>query len=209
MFNFKHKDAEFFDLFVESAGYFYKGALLMNEVMLDYSKADAKMDEIVDLEHEADAINDKIIDKLNQTFITPIDREDIYALANGLDDGVDFLQGTLQRMVMYHTAGPVKQGAIALTKLLIESTEEIIKAFTLLKNIKTNQQEILRCTHKIGKLESEGDLLYRREVAYLFERVTDPIEIIKWKDILEYLENTLDHCEDVSDMIRGVVMKYA
>ncbi len=209
MFNFKHKDAEFFDLFVESAGYFYKGALLMNEVMLDYSKADAKMDEIVDLEHEADAINDKIIDKLNQTFITPIDREDIYALANGLDDGVDFLQGTLQRMVMYHTAGPVKQGAIALTKLLIESTEEIIKAFTLLKNIKTNQQEILRCTHKIGKLESEGDLLYRREVAYLFERVTDPVEIIKWKDILEYLENTLDHCEDVSDMIRGVVMKYA
>jgi predicted phosphate transport protein (TIGR00153 family) len=209
MFNFKHKDAEFFELFVESAGYFYKGALLMNEVMLDYSKADAKMDEIVDLEHEADAINDKIIDKLNQTFITPIDREDIYALANGLDDGVDFLQGTLQRMVMYHTAGPVKQGAIALTKLLIESTQEIIKAFTLLHNIKNNQQEILKCTHKIGKLESEGDLLYRREVAYLFEHVTDPIEVIKWKDILEYLENTLDHCEDVSDMIRGVVMKYA
>lgn len=209
MFNFKHKDAEFFELFVESAGYFYKGAVLMNEVMLDYSKADAKMDEIVDLEHEADAINDKIIDKLNQTFITPIDREDIYALANGLDDGVDFLQGTLQRMVMYHTAGPVKQGAIALTKLLIESTQEIIKAFTLLHNIKNNQQEILKCTHKIGKLESEGDLLYRREVAYLFEHVTDPIEVIKWKDILEYLENTLDHCEDVSDMIRGVVMKYA
>jgi len=130
-------------------------------------------------------------------------------LANGLDDGVDFLQGTLQRMVMYHTAGPVKQGAIALTKLLIESTQEIIKAFTLLHNIKNNQQEILKCTHKIGKLESEGDLLYRREVAYLFEHVTDPIEVIKWKDILEYLENTLDHCEDVSDMIRGVVMKYA
>ena len=209
MFKFKHKDAEFFDLFVESAGYFYKGALLMNEVMMDYSKADAKMDEIVDLEHEADAINDKIIDKLNQTFITPIDREDIYALANGLDDGVDFLQGTLQRMVMYHTEGPVKQGATALTKLLIESTQEIIKAFTLLKNIKDNQQEILKCTHKIGKLESEGDLLYRKEVAALFEREKDAVEVIKWKDILEYLENTLDHCEDVADMIRGVVMKYA
>ena len=65
------------------------------------------------------------------------------------------------------------------------------------------------CTHKIGKLESEGDLLYRREVASLFENVENPVEIIKWKDILEYLENTLDHCEDVSDMIRGVVMKYA
>ena len=208
MFNFKHKDTDFFDLFVDSAEYFYKGALLMNEVMLDYSKAEAKMDEIINLEHEADEINDKIIDKLNQTFITPIDREDIFALANGLDDGVDFLQGTLQRMVMYRT-GQSKAGAIALSRLLIECTEELIKAFTLLKNIRSNQHQILECTRKIGKLESEGDRLYRKEVAYLFECIKDPIEIIKWKEILEYLENTLDHCEDVSDMIRGVVMKYA
>lgn len=208
MFNFKRKDMEFFDLFVESAEYFYKGALMMDEVMIDYSKAEAKIKEIIDLEHEADAINDKIIDKLNQTFITPIDREDIYALANGLDDGVDFLQGTLQRIVMYRT-GPAKEGAISLTKLLIECTEEIIKAFSLLKDIKKNQAQILETTHKIGKLESEGDRVYRHEVAFLFDKVTDPIELIKWKDILEYLENTLDHCEDVSDMIRGVVMKYA
>ena len=100
MFNFKKKDTEFFDLFVQSAQYFYKGALLMDEVMLDYSKAENKVKEINDIEHEADAVNDQIIDKLNMTFITPIDREDIYALANSLDDGVDLLQGTLQRMVM-------------------------------------------------------------------------------------------------------------
>ena len=208
MFNFKRKDTEFFDLFVERAGYFYKGALMMDEVMLDYSKAEDKMKEIIDLEHEADAVNDKIIDKLNQTFITPIDREDIYALATGLDDGVDFLQGTLQRIVMYRT-GPAKEGAISLTKLLIESTEEIIKAFSLLKDIKKNQTEILESTHKIGRLESEGDRVYRHEVAFLFDKVKDPIELIKWKDVLEYLEDTLDHCEEVSDMIRGVVMKYA
>ena len=134
MFNFKRKDTEFFDLFVESASFFYKGALMMDEVMVDYSKAEAKMREIIDLEHEADIVNDKIIDKLNQTFITPIDREDIYALANGLDDGVDFLQGTLQRIVMYRTGHP-KEGAVLLTKLLIECTEEIIKAFSLLKDI--------------------------------------------------------------------------
>ena len=153
-------------------------------------------------------MNDRIIDKLNQTFITPIDREDIFALANGLDDGVDFLQGTLQRIVMYRT-GPAKEGAVSLTKLLIESTEEIIKAFSLLKDIKKNQTLILESTHKIGKLESEGDRVYRHEVAFLFDKVKDPIELIKWKDILENLEETLDHCEDVSDMIRGVVMKYA
>ena len=208
MFNFKHKNTEFFDLFVDSAKYFYKDALIMEEVMLDSTKAVAKMKEIIDLEHEADAVNDKIIDHLNQTFITPIDREDIFALANGLDDGVDFLQGTLQRIVIYRI-GPAKEGAVSLTKLLLEATEEIIKAFSLLKDIKKNRVLILEATHKIGKLESEGDRVYRHEIAFLFDNVKDPIELIKWKDILENLEDTLDHCEDVSDMIRGVVMKYA
>ena len=208
MFNFKHKNTEFFDLFVDSAKYFYKGALIMEEVMLDSTKAVAKMKEIIDLEHEADAVNDKIIDHLNQTFITPIDREDIFALANGLDDGVDFLQGTLQRIVIYRI-GPAKEGAVSLTKLLLEATEEIIKAFSLLKDIKKNRVLILEATHKIGKLESEGDRVYRHEIAFLFDNVKDPIELIKWKDILENLEDTLDHCEDVSDMIRDVVMKYA
>lgn len=208
MFNFTRKDDEFFDLFVDSAVYFNKGSLLMNEVMKDYSKAELKMKEIIDLEHDADAVNDRIIDKLNQTFITPIDREDIYALANGLDDGVDFLQGTLQRMVMYRT-GPARQGAVDLTELLVEGTDELIKAFTLLKNIKANQHKILDHTRRIEKLESEGDRLYRKEVAHLFESCKDPIEVIKWKEVLEYLENTLDHCEDIADLIRGVVMKYA
>ena len=208
MFNFQRKNTEFFDLFVESAQCFYRGALVLDEVMLDYTKAADKMKEIIDLEHEADAINDRIIDELNQTFITPIDREDIFALANGLDDGVDFLQSTLQRIVIYRT-GQANAGVISLTKLLLESTEAVIQAFSQLKAIKKNRESILELTHKIGKLESEGDRVYRHEIAQLFDQVKDPIELIKWKDILEDLENTLDHCEDVSDMIRGVVMKYA
>lgn len=208
MFKFNQKDTEYFDLFVESARYFYNGALMMDEVMLDYSKAADKVREIVELEHEADAVNDKIIDKLNMTFITPIDREDIYAIANGLDDGVDILQGTLQRVVMYKT-GKAMSGAVSLTKLIIEATEEIIKALTMLKDIHKNQAQILDATHKIAKLESEGDRVYRHEVAYLFDQEKNPIELIKWKDILENLEDTLDHCEKIGDMLRGVVMKYA
>jgi len=208
MFKFNQKDTEYFDLFVESARYFYNGALMMDEVMLDYSKATDKVREIVELEHEADAVNDKIIDKLNMTFITPIDREDIYAIANGLDDGVDILQGTLQRIVMYKT-GKAMNGAISLTKLIIEATDEIIKALTMLKDIHKNQAQILDATHKIAQLESEGDRVYRHEVAYLFDKEKDPIELIKWKDILENLEDTLDHCEKIGDMLRGVVMKYA
>ena len=204
----KKKSNEFFVLFEESAEYFYQATLLLDEVMMDHRKADIKVKEINDLEHRADKVNDAIIDKLNQTFITPIDREDIYAIANGLDDGVDQLQGMLQRIVIYHT-GEAREGALRLTKLLIESTAEIKRAAALLNSISKNQNELLAITSKIDKLESEGDHVFRGELAYLFEYVKDPIELIKWKDLLEGLEDTLDHCERMADVFKGVVMKYA
>lgn len=204
----KKKSNEFFVLFEESAEYFYQATLLLDEVMMDHRKADIKVKEINDLEHRADKVNDAIIDKLNQTFITPIDREDIYAIANGLDDGVDQLQGMLQRIVIYHT-GEAREGALRLTKLLIESTAEIKRSAALLNAISKNQNEILAITSKIDKLESEGDHVFRGELAYLFEYVKDPIELIKWKDLLEGLEDTLDHCERMADLLKGVVMKYA
>ena len=204
----KKKSNEFFVLFEESAEYFYQATLLLDEVMMDHRKADIKVKEINDLEHRADKVNDAIIDKLNQTFITPIDREDIYAIANGLDDGVDQLQGMLQRIVIYHT-GEAREGALRLTKLLIESTAEIKRAAALLNAISKNQNEILAITSKIDKLESEGDHVFRGELAYLFEYVKDPIELIKWKDLLEGLGDTLDHCERMADLLKGVVMKYA
>ena len=204
----KKKSNEFFVLFEESAEYFYQATLLLDEVMMDHRKADIKVKEINDLEHRADKVNDAIIDKLNQTFITPIDREDIYAIANGLDDGVDQLQGMLQRIVIYHT-GEAREGALRLTKLLIESTAEIKRAAALLNAISKNQNEILAITSKIDKLESEGDHVFRGELAYLFEYVKDPIELIKWKDLLEGLEDTLDHCERMADLLKGVVMKCA
>ena len=204
----KKKSNEFFVLFEESAEYFYQATLLLDEVMMDHRKADIKVKEINDLEHRADKVNDAIIDKLNQTFSTPIDREDIYAIANGLDDGVDQLQGMLQRIVIYHT-GDAREGALRLTKLLIESTAEIKRAAALLNAISKNQAELLAITSKIDKLESEGDHVFRGELAYLFEYVKDPIELIKWKDLLEGLEDTLDHCERMADLLKGVVMKYA
>ena len=106
MFKFKQKDSEFFDLFVESAQYFYQGALMMDEVMLDYSKAADKVKEVVDLEHAADAVNDKIIDKLNLTFITPIDREDIIGLAQEPEEEVPVLEAAAHRLVVAAAALP-------------------------------------------------------------------------------------------------------
>lgn len=209
MFGFKtKKETNFFELFAESAEYFYQGTLLLDEVMMDHRKADVKVKEINDLEHKADKVNDEILEKLNKTFITPIDREDIYDIANDLDDGVDQLQGILQRIVIYHT-GEAREGAMRLTKLIIESVSEIKRAVALMGEISKNQATLLEITSKIDKLESEGDHVYRNELAYLFEYVKDPIELIKWKDLLEGLEETLDHCEKMADLLKGMVMKYA
>ncbi len=205
---FRNKDTEFYDLFLASAKYFHSSAILINDVMSGKKTAEAKVSDIVQIEHKADAINDKIIDKLNKTFITPIDREDIYALANGLDDGVDVLQGTLQRSVMYRLK-ETREASIQLAELLVQSTDEIVKAFSLLHAVTKHEEEILNCTYKISKLESAGDRIYREEIADMFENIKDPIELMKWKDILTYMEDTLDHCEKLSDLVRGVVMKYA
>ena len=109
---------------------------------------------------------------------------------------------------MYHVGEPMP-GAVKLTELLIVATEEVVRAFSFLDNIRKNQVQILDASHKIERYESEGDSIYRQEVAYLFEHETNAIELIRWKDVLEQLEDTLDHCELIADMLRGVVMKYA
>lgn len=205
---FTKKDTEFYDLFSTSAKYFHKSAILINKVMVGTNETDAGFTDITKIEHEADAINDRIIDKLNQTFITPIDREDIYALATGLDDGVDYIQGTLQRAMMYHLKTD-RKAAVQLSELLIKATTEIEHAFSLIHEITKHEQDLLDCTQRISKIESEGDRVYRQEIAYLFEYMEDTRELIKWKDILDYLEETLDHCEKISDLLRGVAMKYA
>jgi uncharacterized protein Yka (UPF0111/DUF47 family) len=201
----------YFDAFEEQVDIASEEAEVLIEAIENFKSAE-DLKELLEKAHEiekrGDDVNHKIRVSVAADFITPIDREDIYALANGLDDGVDYLQGTLQRIVMYRT-GKAMSGAVTMTKLLIEATEQTIRAFSLLKDIRKNQAAILDATHKIAQIESEGDRVYRHEIAYLFDKEKDPIELIKWKDILEKLEDTLDHCEKLSDMIRGVVMKYA
>ena len=208
MFGFKPKKDDFFKLFLDSSNVLRQGAYVLKDVMDNYTHLEEKMQHISKLEQQADDINDAIIDKLNQTFITPLDREDIYALATKLDDVVDFQQGIMQRMALYK-AGKPTPGAAELANILAQCTEEMVQAFTLLNNLKSNQRKILEHTKKIGELESQGDNIYRREVALLFDTCTDAIEIIKWKEILEHMENALDHCEGIGDLLRGVVMKYA
>lgn len=218
MFNFSRKDTEFFDLFVENAKFFHLGAVLLDNVIKDPNQALEQIEDILGLESAADNVNEKIVNKLNLSFITPIDREDIYAIANELDKGVDMLQGALQRIIMYH-AGHSTKRSHALTKLLVESTDELVKSFKLLHEVKKNQKEILESVRKVSDNESRGDLLYRADIGILFDEAVEAskehgasravIHLIKWKDILEDVEEALDHTKKLADMIRGVVMKYA
>ena len=218
MFNFSRKDTEFFDLFVENAKVFHLGAVMLDDLIKDPNKSLEHIEEILGLESTADEINEKIINKLNLSFITPIDREDIYSIAGELAKGVDMLQGALQRIIMYH-AGHSTRRSPDLTKLLVDGTTELVKAFKLLSDVKKNQREILDGVHKVSDYESKGDLIYRAEIGILFDEAVEAakehgasravIHLIKWKDILEDVEEALDHTKKVADMIRGVVMKYA
>ncbi len=218
MFNFSRKDTEFFDLFLENAKFFHLGAVLLDDVIKDPNQALERIEDILGLESSADAVNEKIINKLNLSFITPIDREDIYAIAGELANGVDMLQGALQRIIMYH-AGHSTKRSHALTKLLLDSTNDLVTAFKLLNDVKKNQREILDAVHRIADNESRGDLIFRADIGILFDEAAEAarehgasravIHLIKWKDILEDVEEALDHTKKVGDMIRGVVMKYA
>ena len=218
MFNFSKKDKEFFDLFWENAQYFHRGAVLLDEIIKDPNKAGERRDEILALEASADNVNEKIIAKLNLSFITPIDREDIYSIAGELATGVDMLHDALQRIIMYH-AGHATEKSARMTKLLLDSTNQLLKAFKLMKDIKKNQREMLDAVHKVSDYEDKGDRIYREDISLLFDEAEIAakehgaskavIHLIKWKDILEDLEQTLDHCKKIADMIRGVVMKYA
>ena len=218
MFNFSRKDTEFFDLFTENAKFFHTGAVILDSVIRDPNKALEQIEEILGLESAADEVNEKIIAKLNLSFITPIDREDIYLIAGELDTGVDMLHGALQRLIMYH-AGHCTKRSPDMTKLVVDSTNELVKSFKLVSEVKKNQREILDAVHRISDYESKGDLIYRTEIGILFEEAAEAakehgasravIHLIKWKDILEDVENALDHCKRIGDRIRGVVMKYA
>ncbi|HWJ02879.1 MAG TPA: DUF47 family protein [Verrucomicrobiae bacterium] len=208
MFGLKPKEDRFFHLFEECTELLVQSTAVLNGVMEDYTTASAKMEQITELEHKADQVTAGIIDMLNQTMITPMDREDIYTLASQLDDIIDFIQGAIERMMLYKAGQPSK-GAQELVRILSESAEVIHTCFVQLRNIRSNRDKIIDNSARINALESEADRVYRQEVAKLFQEEKNPIEVIKWKEILEHLETAVDHCEDVGDLIKGVVLKYA
>ena len=207
MFRITSKEEIFFDMFVEAAENGCKAAGLLHDLITKYVNIDEKIRSIEEVEHECDVLVHKILKQLNRSFITPIDREDIFLIAKELDNITDFIDSTAHRFKMFNV-GSITQDAISLSNLIIKTTNELKDTMVELKNMKKSphlKDKII----EINRLENEGDIIYRNAIAKLFVMQNDAIEVIKWKEIYEHLENTIDACEDVANIVEGVAMKNA
>lgn len=203
-----HKENNFYELFVETSAKSCEGAQKLYDLMTNYVNVDTKIDAIEQVEHECDQKIHDIMKVLNKTFITPFDREDIYQIAKEMDNITDSIEATAHRFRMFNVK-TVTNDAITLAKLIIDCTNELKNVMAELKNM--NKSELLnQKVIEVNRIEDQGDEVFRNAIHALFN--TDkftPVEIIIWKEIYEFLENTLDACEDVANIVEGVVMKNA
>jgi predicted phosphate transport protein (TIGR00153 family) len=207
MVRFFPKEERFFDYFDDASQKMIRGIGLLKEMIHDLSDAEEKTRQIKDVEHEADLITHETVSRLHKTFVTPIDREYIYALITKMDDILDLIYDTCEQILLYKIKNTTPE-AIALVDTLERAIEEVAKGVAGLRNLK-NSRSILDICVEINRLENEGDRIYRNAQSVLFNTPSDPIEIIKWKDIYETLEDAVDACEDVANILEGIVLENA
>lgn len=196
------REQSFFDLFVGQAGKIQAGAKALVELLEHYDNVAARVEEIKDLEHQGDNLTHELMTRLNQTFITPFDREDIHELASKVDDVLDLTDAVASRLVVYRV-DRIRSGVAELARVLLQATEQVVAAVTMLEK----QDHILKHCIEINRLENESDRLCRALIAQLFEEEKDPVQIIKWKEIIEVIETATDKCEDVANVLESVVIK--
>jgi predicted phosphate transport protein (TIGR00153 family) len=199
---FSPRDRIYFELFEEAGKNISRAADLLDEMLSSFPDGKALAEEIRDCEHEGDRITHDIIDRLNHTFVTPIDREDILALASALDDIVDYTEEVADYLGLYKIEAPMDQ-AIRLANVLRDSSRQIAEAMPRLRGF----QDISAYTVEINRLENEGDRITREAIASLFDGGIDPMVVIRWKDIFERLEAAIDATEHVAHILEGVVIK--
>jgi hypothetical protein len=207
MFGLLPREQIFFDLFEQAAKNVHDGALALAALLEDFRDVAAKAQKVKDIEHAGDKITHTTIEKLNKTFITPLDREDIHELICRLDDILDLIDTAVSRMVLYKIEKPTDD-AKALARVLVDATKIIVELLPQMRNLKQTDALIQRCI-QIHTQENEGDRIEQHALAALFENGHDPTTIIKWKDIYEDLESATDRCEDVANVIEGIVLKNA
>lgn len=196
------RERGFFTMFTEVTANIEAGARALADIFADYRDVAQKVNHLKDLEHRGDQLTHEIFTKLNQTFITPLDREDIHQLTSKLDDVLDLIDAVAARLVIYKV-DKVRPGAAELAAILVRATAEIHAAVSRLEK----PDHILEHCIKINSLENEGDRIVRAAIADLFEQEKNPVELLKWKEILEVLETATDKCEDVANILEAVVLK--
>jgi len=196
------KDTSFFQMFSAMSDNLIAGAHTLVDLFADYQDVDQKIDKIHHIEREGDELTHAILTRLNQTFITPFDREDIHELASKLDDVLDFINAASARIVMYRIATP-PPAAGELARIILMQSQELQKAVSLMQK---NGDILTHCV-EINRLENEADLIAQHAIARLFECEKDPINLIKIKELLEFLERATDKAEDVANVLETVVLK--
>lgn len=196
------RETRFFDLFESQASKVLEAARALHEMARNYEQIEEKARHIKVLETQADHITHDIIDKLNRTFITPLDREDIYSLASALDDVLDNIEGVSSRLALFRIRA-VTPETLQLTSIIEQACHAICDAVTHLRDPRKINEFCIQINH----LENEADHISRNTTAKLFEEEADFRELIKWKEIYGRLEATTDDCEDVANILEGIVVK--
>ena len=206
MFGLIPKEEKFFKLFKNMTENIIDGAKLLKDMLDNFDNPNESQRKIKEVEHKGDSITHDIIQMLNKTFVTPLDREDIYALASKLDDILDLIDASAQRVIMYNVDS-IPPEAKSLGFIILQSCYAVDKAVAMLGK-KTNEQIFAACV-EINALENEADRVSREAISRLFDEEKDPIQLIKWKEIYEILERATDKCEDAANILESVVVKNA
>jgi predicted phosphate transport protein (TIGR00153 family) len=201
-FSLLPRDHTFFDLFIEAGKNTVNASRLLDRMMSSWPEDTGLGKEVLDAEQEGDRITHDIIQRLNSTFVTPIDREDIYALATQIDDIVDFTEEAADFLALYKIEAPMEQ-AVALTKVLVDACEQLAAGLEQLPEFK----DLDKYWIEIHRLENEGDRISRDAVASLFSNGIDPMVVIRWKDMFAVLENAIDATETAAKTLEGIVIK--
>jgi uncharacterized protein len=199
------KDQKFFDHFEELADIIQRGGQLFLDILNNFEHSEAKLATLKEIEHKADEITHIIFAKLHKTYITPIDREDIHALANKMDSILDIIEGAAVRMYLYGMKKPGKE-VVELALILNNAIAVVSKVIHGLRHRKNSNMIIAACV-EIHTIENEGDYLLHQCIARLFQNEKDPFELIKTKEIYELVEDAIDTCEDVTNIVEGIVLK--
>jgi uncharacterized protein len=199
---FAPREREFFDLFEEAGANIVRAADLLERMLAEWPDGAELARDVVVCEQEGDRITHDIIQRLNSTFVTPIDREDIYALASALDDIVDFIEEVSDFLGLYRIEAPMDQ-ASELARILNQSARALAGAMPRLRSF----EDIRHFTIEVNRLENDGDRVVRQALASLFERGIDPMLVIRWKDIFERLEDGIDSTEKAANILEGIVIK--